>query len=578
MQQPPPASADTNPTASRTTGLAYVEDEAIDFAPEELGPKTQLDEQPFLLPKMVHPPAAAAAALASKVGSPKRRKKESLTSRNAAQRNQDQLESKGGVVDDATLEEEHSVPVAKVVDGVAYDRVDLLASGGALSKKSVKKEARRLEKAARHQQKSKLQQAADQDAKDPFEANYGGVPVREGPRSWKDVGELFVEAAGESVLLRGWLQTIRRGIISIPKEPLRTTTQKVEIQVRKIYCVSLAESNLPFNFEDAARSEEDILRAKKDGEKVVRVNLETRLNDRPLDLRTPTNQAIFKIQSEIDFKFVTFLKERNFVWIHTPKITPGLSEGGAAVFKFDYVNNELASLAQSPQIYKQMAVHGGFKRVFEVGPIFRAEKSNTHRHLCEYIGLHVEMEIKDHYFEEELEMINRQYPFEPLKYLEKTLKLTYDEGITMLKEAGVDIDYTSDLNTEAEKKLGQLVRDKYGTDFFILYQYPLALRPFYTMPSLDNPQYSNSFDVFIRGEEIISGSQRIHNKRLLNDQIKKSGIDERTLKGFVDSFNYGSPPHGGFGAGLERIVMLFCGLPNIRLASLFPRDPHRLVP
>lgn len=290
---------------------------------------------------------------------------------------------------------------------------------------------------------------------------------------------------------------------------------------------------------------------------------------------------------------------KNFIGIHTPKLISGSSEGGAAVFKLEYKNGKTACLAQSPQLHKQMAICGGLRRVFEVGHIFRAEDSNTHRHLCEFVGMDAEMEIMRHYFEvcdivdgffvelfrhlnencrTALEAVNRQYPFEPLKYLENTLRLSYEEGIQMLKEAGTEVEPMGDLNTEAERKLGQLVREKYDTDFFILYRYPLAARPFYTMPCYENPAYSNSFDVFLRGEEIISGAQRIHEPELLAKRVAEHGIDKNSIKSYLESFSYGTPPHGGFGIGLERVVKLFCGLDDIRMASLFPRDPQRLSP
>ncbi|GLT54772.1 hypothetical protein SLA2020_279420 [Shorea laevis] len=146
------------------------------------------------------------------------------------------------------------------------------------------------------------------------------------------------------------------------------------------------------------------------------------------------------------------------------------------------------------------------------------------------------------------------------------------------KDAGVDVDPFGDLNTVAERKLGQLVLEKYDTEFYILHRYPLAVRPFYTMPCYDNPAYSNSFDVFIRGEEIISGAQRIHEPKFLAERAQACGIDVQTISTYIDSFKDGAPPHGGFGVGLERVVMLFCNLDNIRKTSLFPRDPTRLVP
>ncbi|KAJ0241548.1 hypothetical protein HA466_0209710 [Hirschfeldia incana] len=373
---------------------------------------------------------------------------------------------------------------------------------------------------------------------------------------------------------------------------------QVEIQVRKVYCIDRALAILPLRVEDAARSEADIEKSLESGRPAVRVNQDTRLNNRYVDIRTPANQAIFHIGDELEHLFRGKLRSMGFVGIHTPKILAGSSEGGSAVFRLDY-KGQPACLAQSPQLHKQMAICGDLRRVFEVGPVFRAEDSFTHRHLCEFVGLDVEMEINEHYSEimdlvdelfvfiftelnekckKELEAVGKQYPFEPLKFLEKTLRLTFEEGIQMLKEAGVEVDPLGDLNTESERKLGQLVLEKYNTEFYILHRYPTAVRPFYTMPCADNPVYSNSFDVFIRGEEIISGSQRVHIPVDLEKRAGERGIDVKTISTYIDSFRYGAPLHGGFGVGLERVIMLFCALDNIRKTSLFTRDSQRLSP
>uniref|UniRef100_K4A2H0 aspartate--tRNA ligase n=1 Tax=Setaria italica TaxID=4555 RepID=K4A2H0_SETIT len=402
------------------------------------------------------------------------------------------------------------------------------------------------------------------------------------------------------------------GVVSLPREPVRGTTQQlVEIQVEKLHCISRAVPNLPISVDAAARSEEDVARAKAAGEQLVHVGQDKRLGYRVIDLRTAANQAIFRVQCQVENVFRQVLLSEGFVGIHTPKLIGGSSEGGAAVFKLDY-NGQPACLAQSPQLHKQMAVCGGFERVFEVGPVFRAESSDTHRHLCEFVGLDVEMALRDHYSEvcdvvdrlfvamfdhlnkncaKELEAIQRQYPFKP--YLETTLRLDYDEGIRMLQEAGVHVDPMGDLNTGREKAgracsrqrfsiacltWVELNHDRYGTEFYILGRYPSAVRPFYTMPCSDDPRYSCSFDVFVRGEEIISGAQRVHDPELLAAQAEARGIDVSTIAAYVNSFRYGAPPHGGFGVGLERVVMLFCGLGNIRKTSLFPRDPRRLAP
>ncbi|CAH8274736.1 unnamed protein product [Arabidopsis lyrata] len=388
------------------------------------------------------------------------------------------------------------------------------------------------------------------------------------------------------------------GVVVLPKEPLTGTTQQVEIQVRKVYCINKALAKLPLSVEDAARSEADIEKSLQTEKPAARVNQDTRLNHRVLDLRTPANQAIFRLQCQVENSFREKLIFKDFVGIHTPKLMAGSSEGGSAVFRLEY-KGQPACLAQSPQLHKQMAICGDLRRVFEVGPVFRAEDSFTHRHLCEFVGLDVEMEIRKHYSEimdlvdelfvfiftslnekckKELEAVRKQYPFEPLKFLPKTLRLTFEEGVQMLKEAGVEVDPLGDLNTESERKLGQLVLEKYNTEFYILHRYPKAVRPFYTMTCADNPLYSNSFDVFIRGEEIISGAQRVHIPEILEQRAGEFGIDVKTISTYIDSFRYGAPPHGGFGVGLERVVMLFCGLNNIRKTSLFPRDPQRLAP
>ncbi|KAK8619843.1 hypothetical protein V6N13_066345 [Hibiscus sabdariffa] len=372
------------------------------------------------------------------------------------------------------------------------------------------------------------------------------------------------------------------GVVSVPlpENPIKGTTQQVELHVRKLYCVSKAMPTLPINVEDASRSDAEIEAALQRGVQLPRVNQDTRLNFRVIDIRTRANQGIFRIQSQVGTIFRQFLLSENFYEIQTPKLTPGSSEGGSAVFKLDYKGHP-ACLAQSPQLHKQMAICGDKDRVFVIGPVFRAEDSYTHRHLCEFTGLDVEMEIKKHYSEvmdivdrlfvtifdvlnercqKELEAIGSQYPFKPLKYKPKTLRLTFEEGVQMLKDAGVEVDPLGDLSTEAERKLGQLVLEKYDTEFYILHRYPMAARPFYTMPCYDNALYSNSFDVFVRGEEIISGGQRVHDLELLVERCQACGVDVNTISYYIDSFRFGAAPHGGFGAGLERVVMLFCAL------------------
>jgi len=258
-----------------------------------------------------------------------------------------------------------------------------------------------------------------------------------------------------------------------------------------------------------------------------------------------------------------------------------------------------AYLAQSPQLYKQMAIASDFDRVFTVGAVFRAEDSNTHRHLTEFVGLDFEMAFNYHYHEvlditgalfvdifkglqkeygTEIETVGRQFPAEPFTFLEPSLRLEYSEAVALLNDAGIKMGDEEDLTTANEKVLGKLVKAKYDTDFFILDKFPLAVRPFYTMPDPTNNKWSNSYDLFMRGEEIMSGAQRVHDPTMLTEQAKKHEIDVSKIKSYIDSFRYGVSPHAGGGIGLERVTMLFLGLDNIRKTSLFPRDPKRLTP
>ena len=350
---------------------------------------------------------------------------------------------------------------------------------------------------------------------------------------------------------------------------------------------------------DKKKEKKEKKEEKKEKEKLeIVVKMNTRLDNRVFDLRVPTTQAIFKLQSGVAHLFREYLDSQNFIEIHTPKLIGGASEGGSNVFKFKYFNQD-ACLAQSPQLYKQMCIISDFKRVYEIGPVFRAENSFTSRHLCEFTGLDIEMEIKEHFFEvldvlgelfyfifkglneryaKELEIVNNQYPFEPLVLTPEVLKLTWSEGIKLLTENGFKQDINEDLDTENEKALGKLVKDKYKTDFYILYGYPKNARPFYTMPDPKDDNFTNSFDAFIRGEEVLSGAQRIHDYDLLLQKVKEKEINPETLSDYLNAFKLGAPAHGGAGIGLERVVKLFVGLGNIKKCVLFPRDPKRLKP
>lgn len=239
----------------------------------------------------------------------------------------------------------------------------------------------------------------------------------------------------------------------------------------------------------------------------IRVNQDTRLDNRVLDLRTPANQAIFRLEAGVCRLFRDVLAEQGFIEIHTPKIISAASEGGANVFTVSYFKDS-AYLAQSPQLYKQMAIAADFDRVYTVGAVFRAEDSNTHRHLTEFVGLDLEMAFKYHYHEvldtiansltemfrqmsvkyaADIEAVGKQYKVEPFRFLDPPLRLNYSQGVEMLREVGIVMDDEEDLSTPNEKLLGRLVKAKYDTDFYVLDKFPLAIRPFYTMPDPTNP-------------------------------------------------------------------------------------------
>ena len=373
------------------------------------------------------------------------------------------------------------------------------------------------------------------------------------------------------------------------------TFKTVELRAEEIWVVSQAGERLPFQIDDAARAEEA---TQHEENPLPRVNLDTRLNNRVMDLRTPANQALFKIQGGIQKIAREFLDAHDFVEIHTPKLIGAASEGGANVFKLKYFDQE-ACLAQSPQFYKQMMICADFKRVYEVGPVFRAENSFTHRHMTEFTGFDMEMAIESHYhealltvaemlmsifrelprrFAKEIEIIKAQYPSDEFLCGDKPLILNYKEGVAMLREAGMEMDDFEDLSTEKERRLGQLVKERYGVDFYVLDKFPLSVRPFYTMPDFENIGYSNSYDFFMRGEEIMSGAQRVHDTNFLKERALAHGIDPKTVLPYLEAFEYGAYPHAGGGIGLERVLMLYLDMKNIRKTSLFPRDPHRINP
>ena len=325
----------------------------------------------------------------------------------------------------------------------------------------------------------------------------------------------------------------------------------------------------------------------------MNTSLETRLSLRPVSLRNVRERAKFKIQEGIVRGFREFLSSQGFTEVHTPKIVSRGAEGGANVFKLNYFNKK-AELGQSPQFYKQMMV-GVFDRVFEVAPVFRAEKHNTTRHLNEYIGLDFEMGYIDS-FEDVMAM---ETGF--LKYTMELLKSEYKKELDML---GIDLPSISqiphvrfaeakqlvsekynrkirnpfDLEPEEEVLIGRYFKEEYDSDFVFVTHYPSKKRPFYAMDDPKDTSVTLSFDLLYKGLEITTGGQRIHDYQMILEKMEKRGMDPEDIKDYLMIFKYGMPPHGGLGIGLERLTMRLLDEQNVRETSLFPRDVTRLEP
>jgi nondiscriminating aspartyl-tRNA synthetase len=351
----------------------------------------------------------------------------------------------------------------------------------------------------------------------------------------------------------------------------------VELRDTRLEVVSPVSEVLPFEI----------------NKKVLKPSLDVFLNHAPVGLRFPRKQSIFRLYSDLLAGFRDFLEERGFTEIHTPKIVGSATEGGANVFTFDYFGKP-AYLAQSPQLYKQIMV-GVFERVYEIGPAFRAEEHSTVRHLNEYNSLDVEMGFIHGYREVTallVELIQHmvgsvfdRHPadvtalglvrprFGDVPYL----KLREAQQI-ILERFGEDHRHEPDLTPQDERWLGEWASDEYNSDFVMITHFPTAKRAFYTMPDPADPEHSLSFDLIYRGQELVSGSQRIHEYEQLVDAIRQRGMDPASFEGYLEAFKYGMPPEGGFAIGSERLLMRLVDADNIRETTLFPRDVNRLTP
>lgn len=384
--------------------------------------------------------------------------------------------------------------------------------------------------------------------------------------------EVAKEVRGEYLLEVTGLAKERPG--KAQKEGL--ATGGVEVEVATIAVLGKPEIELPLDLSSPE----------------INLNLETLLNNRTITLRHDKVRGIFEMYSELLAAYDEAMRGDGFTEIKTPKILGAATEGGANFFKIKYFDRD-AFLAQSPQFYKQAGM-SIFERVFEIGTVFRAEPHFTTRHVNEYTGLDAEMGFIDsvedvmmelektmyHLFarigERCQEQLGRYGANVPGQVVIPRIRLS--EALDILKrEYGKEVE-NEDIDGEGERMICEYVKKIYGSDLVFLTHYPVHLRPFYSMPSVDNPKYTETFDLLFRGIEIASGGQRIHVSEQLVENIRKKGLNPDDFKDYVDIFRYGAPQHGGWGLGSERIVQKILGLSSIKEAVLYPRDVKRLTP
>lgn len=317
-------------------------------------------------------------------------------------------------------------------------------------------------------------------------------------------------------------------------------------------------------------------------------SLDANLKYRSTALRNPKERAIFKLAEGVCGGFREFMIENGFTEIHTPKIVAQGAEGGANIFKLKYFDKDVY-LSQSPQFYKQTCV-AVFDRVFEIDPVYRAEKHNSPRHLNEYIGLDFEMGfIHDMYDVMEMETAMLKHV---MAYLEKYYaheiaitgavipKIDSIPSVSFLEaiEIAKGNAKQHDLDPANEAKVCEYIKKKYDSDFVFITHFPAAKRPFYAMDNREDARLAESFDLLFRGLEITTGGQRIHDYDEQVDKMRRMNLNPDDFESFLQIHKYGMPPHGGLGIGLERLVMQIIGLPNVRYASLFPRDINHIQP
>ncbi len=419
---------------------------------------------------------------------------------------------------------------------------------------------------------------------------------------------------GQKVLLKGWVEKIRdlgkvkffilrdrEGAIQVALKKGKTEDRllKTVASLGREDCVSvegMAEksSQAPGGIEILPEKIEIVGKAKAplpiETSEKIETGFDKRLDFRFMDIRNPKVQAVFRVKDVVLTKIRDYFESKGFVEVHTPVIQAAGAEGGATLFPLIYYQRE-AFLRQSPQLYKQMLMASGLDRVYEIGPSFRAEKFRTRRHVSEFLGLDFEMAWIDseedvmkmlegmlaHVIKEtkkdckcELEMLGAKVnvPELPLK------RITYDQALEILKKEGMGIKWGDDLRDVEEAKLGEIMGKK-GLEAYFITKWPEKMRAFYIM---EDGKCSRGIDLAYKGLELASGGQREHGYEQLVARMKKKGLSPENFKFYLNAFQFGMPPHGGIGFGVERLVQQIAGAENVQEVIMFPRTPERMVP
>ncbi|MHA1592993.1 MAG: aspartate--tRNA(Asn) ligase [Candidatus Heimdallarchaeaceae archaeon] len=429
------------------------------------------------------------------------------------------------------------------------------------------------------------------------------------------VEKIFIDGL-EDVFIAGWIQQVRNlgglkfiqlqdrtGLVQIvlPKKKVTPEVFEIDYQEGDIIAVkgTIVKNKSAPKGKEILPSEIVVLNKRAQeypiaiGDK-IETNIDKRLDYRFLDLRDRKVAQIFEIESAVAYAIQEYFMKNDYLQFFSPKIVGSATESGASVFEIEYFGKK-AFLAQSPQFYKQMMLIAGFEKVFEIGPVFRAEKHHTSRHLCEYTSIDFEISYIDN--QRDVMNVLQGVIRYALKKVQKEKAQAFEElGVSIdnqpkewpvlsipecneiLQSESKKLDLYEDLDAEAETIIGKHVKEKYKSDFVFVDQYPWDVRPFYTMKDDKDPRLTKSFDLLYKGQELTTGGQREHRIDILTQQAVEKDFKIEDVDSYLQFFRNGAPPHGGSGTGIERFVQKILNLPNIREARLLPRDPTRLHP